>query len=67
MVVDPVLETFDGVGGTPVAVDELAKVELDAVVIVTAHAEFTRIDWDRFDNLVIVDGRDMIDAEGVSH
>ena len=67
MLVDPVLETFDGVEGTPVAVNKLTDVELDAVVIVTAHTEFTRIDWDRFDELVIVDGRDVIDARGVSH
>jgi UDP-N-acetyl-D-mannosaminuronic acid dehydrogenase len=67
VVVDPVLETFEGVPGTPVAVAELADVALDAVVIVTAHAEFTRIDWDRFDELVIVDGRDLLDAEEVPH
>ena len=60
MLVDPVLETFDGLEGTPVRVGELAEVELDAVVIVTAHAEFTGIDWDRFDELVILDGRDII-------
>jgi len=67
VVVDPMLETFDGLPGTPVAVDELAEVELDAVVIVTAHAEFTGIDWDRFDELVIVDGRDMIESDILSH
>jgi UDP-N-acetyl-D-mannosaminuronic acid dehydrogenase len=67
VVVDPMLETFDGVAGTPVAAEKLVEVALDAVVIVTAHAEFTRIDWDHFDELVIVDGRDLIDAEEVSH
>jgi UDP-N-acetyl-D-mannosaminuronic acid dehydrogenase len=67
VVVDPMLNTFEGVPGTPVAVDELAEVELDAVVVVTAHEEFTRIDWDRFDELVIVDGRDLVEAEEVPH
>jgi len=67
VVVDPMLETFDGVDGTPVVVDELAEVELDAVVIVTAHTEFTGIDLDRFDELVIIDGRDMIKSDILPH
>jgi dTDP-4-amino-4,6-dideoxygalactose transaminase len=31
-----------------------------AVVIVTAHTEVTRINWDRFDDLVIVDGHNVV-------
>jgi len=31
-----------------------------AVVIVTAHTEVTRIDWDCFDDLVIVDGHNVV-------
>jgi UDP-N-acetyl-D-mannosaminuronic acid dehydrogenase len=62
MLVDPMLELFEGVEGTPVTVHVLADVELDAVVIVTAHVEFTQINWDRLDEMVFGDGHQMVDS-----
>ena len=54
MLADDVVASF---GATPVSLSDLPSHELDAVVVVTPHEEFDEIQWDAFDDLVVVDGR----------
>ncbi|TKX82261.1 nucleotide sugar dehydrogenase [Halorubrum sp. SD626R] len=66
--VDPVIEDLSEFkGATPTTVDELYDIGLDAAVLVTAHEAFEDIAWDKFDDLVIVDGRDAINIETDRH
>ncbi|MFC5970134.1 nucleotide sugar dehydrogenase [Halomarina salina] len=59
LVVDPVL---DGASAdyplTPI--EELERTDLDAAVLVTNHPEFGDLDWESYDSLVCVDGRDAL-------
>lgn len=68
-VVDPVIDDFSAFDGvTPIDVSEIYSVDADAVVLVTAHQEFEAIEWDRFDDrLVIVDGRQALDLDDSEH
>ena len=68
-VVDPVLEDFSAFEGvTPIDVSEVYDIAPDAVVLVTAHQEFESIEWDRFeDRLVVVDGRQALDLDESEH
>jgi UDP-N-acetyl-D-mannosaminuronic acid dehydrogenase len=63
LAVDPLLDAA-GIEATvdaePVPLDELGDRDLDAAVVVTPHEEFEAIDWDAFDDLVVLDGRDSL-------
>ena len=61
--VDPVVD-LDSVDVQPAAVEDLPEVDLDALVLATAHDEFDRIDWSEFESTVLVDGRNVIDESG---
>jgi UDP-N-acetyl-D-mannosaminuronic acid dehydrogenase len=50
-----------------VSQNELYDRELDAVVLVTPHDEFDDLAWDRFDPLVVVDGRQSLDLADTDH
>ncbi|EMA70653.1 UDP-N-acetyl-D-mannosaminuronic acid dehydrogenase [Halorubrum aidingense JCM 13560] len=64
---DP-LVSADGFDATDVPLTEAFDSDLDAVVLVTAHEEFDAIDWDSFDEpLVVVDGRDALELSGTDH
>ncbi|WP_255198788.1 nucleotide sugar dehydrogenase [Halorarius litoreus] len=65
--VDPILHDTSAFPLTPAALDDLATLDLDAVVFVTAHREFAAIDWAALDPLVVVDGRDALDLDGTDH
>ncbi|MDG5776821.1 nucleotide sugar dehydrogenase [Haloarculaceae archaeon H-GB2-1] len=65
--VDPVLDDVSDFELTPVSLSELSECDLDAVVIVTPHEEFDDIDWSAHDDLVVVDGRDMLEDGAISH
>jgi UDP-N-acetyl-D-mannosaminuronic acid dehydrogenase len=52
---------------TPVELDAIADLDLDAVVLVTAHPEFEDIDWGAFDELVFIDGRGALSVGGTEH
>ncbi|WP_115863540.1 nucleotide sugar dehydrogenase [Halorussus litoreus] len=41
--------------------------DLDAVVLVTPHEAFDDIEWERFDPLVVVDGRQYLDLSDTDH
>ena len=64
---DPMLEEMPDLRGTPVAIEELTSLDVDAVVVVTPHEEFDRIEWSAFDDLVVVDGRDAYDFDDTAH
>ncbi|NIB98542.1 nucleotide sugar dehydrogenase [Halobacterium sp. R2-5] len=63
---DPLVDA-EGVPAEHVDVDELAALDLDAVVLATAHEEFDAVAWDDFDPLVVVDGHDVLDLDGSDH
>jgi UDP-N-acetyl-D-mannosaminuronic acid dehydrogenase len=69
VVVDPVLEDAPDldVPLTPLADLEGQRHDLDAVALVTAHPEFAAVDWDAFDSLLFVDGRDALGDVGAHH
>ncbi len=60
--VDPLVDPAE-FGAKPLAVDELSDRDLDAVVLVTPHEEFDRIEWTHLESLVVLDGRDSLDLE----
>ncbi len=66
--VDPVLDEFEAFELEPLALDELDDRPVDAVVLVTPHAEFESIQWDAIGRTgdgppVVVDGRDALDDD----
>ena len=66
--VDPVMDDFSAFeGATPLELNEIDDVDPDAFILVTAHEVFETIQWEKFDDLVIVDGRDAIDLETDQH
>lgn len=66
--VDPVMDDFSAFeGATPLKLDEIADIEADAFVLVTAHEVFETIKWEEFEELVIVDGRNAIELETNRH
>lgn len=67
VVVDPIIENLEAIGLESARIDELAHLDLDGLVLVTAHDAFDDIDWSSFDDLVIVDGRDALDLDGTDH
>ena len=66
-VVDPVCTQLDAFDGTPTALEDLAVLDLDAAVLVTAHDDFESIEWRSFDPMVIVDGRNALASEEIAH
>jgi UDP-N-acetyl-D-mannosaminuronic acid dehydrogenase len=64
---DPVCSDFSEFAGSPVTIDVLPALDLDAVVIVTAHEEFESVAWDHIDDVVVVDGRQATDPEEIPH
>ena len=63
---DPLVDP-EAFGATPLGIEELYGESFDAAVLVTAHEEFRRIDWDRVEPLVVVDGRDALDLDDTRH
>jgi UDP-N-acetyl-D-mannosaminuronic acid dehydrogenase len=67
LAVDPMVEDAEGFAAERVGQADLYDRDLDAAVLVTAHDEFDAIDWERFDPLVVVDGRDSLDLDAGRH
>jgi UDP-N-acetyl-D-mannosaminuronic acid dehydrogenase len=69
LVSDPVLteEETGAFGGTVLPVTAIQEVNPDAVVIVTAHEEFTEINWNEFDPMVIINGRQSMSINSERH
>lgn len=63
---DPMLDSYDEFDLNPVDMDNIYDQPYDAVVIITEHAEFNKIDWNEFsspsNSLIVIDGRDMIEV-----
>ncbi|WP_135825967.1 nucleotide sugar dehydrogenase [Halorussus ruber] len=67
LAVDPMLDDAEAFDAEMVSQNELYDRELDAVVLVTPHDEFETLAWDRFDPLVVVDGRQSLDLGDTDH
>lgn len=63
---DPLLDddAIASFGAEPVALSGLARTDPDAVIVVTPHEEFDAIEWDGFDDVLVVDGRDSVGDTG---
>ncbi|WP_144797964.1 nucleotide sugar dehydrogenase [Halorubrum depositum] len=63
---DPMLddETIASFGAEPVALAEVGRSDPDAVVVVTPHEAFDAVEWDGFEDVVVVDGRDALGDVG---
>jgi UDP-N-acetyl-D-mannosaminuronic acid dehydrogenase len=69
LVSDPVLTEKEtgAFGGTVLPVTSIQKTNPDAVVIVTAHKEFTEINWNMFNPMVIINGRQSMSIDSERH
>jgi UDP-N-acetyl-D-mannosaminuronic acid dehydrogenase len=65
--VDPICSDFSTFQGTPVELEELPELDLDAAVLVTDHDAFDRIPWGGMDPMAVVDGRQALDLAGTGH
>ncbi|MFC4448393.1 nucleotide sugar dehydrogenase [Halorussus aquaticus] len=65
--VDPMLDDAEGFAAEMISQDEIYDRGLDAVVLVTPHEEFDDISWERFDPLVVVDGRQTLELDETDH
>ncbi len=65
--VDPVLPTADDFEATKLPLEAVGEYDFDAAVMVTNHDEFADIDWDGFDPMVVVDGRNCLDLSRSDH
>ncbi len=63
---DPLVDPAD-YGARPVAVDAVADGEFDAVLLVSAHAEFEGIEWSAMAPTTVLDGRDALEITGGHH
>lgn len=64
LAVDPILEDTSAFDAERVALDDVYARAVDAVVMVTPHREFADLDWSRFGDVVVVDGRDVLGDTG---
>ncbi|WP_435102099.1 nucleotide sugar dehydrogenase [Halarchaeum sp. P4] len=62
--VDPLVDdaAAESFAAPVVSLAEAARRDPDAAVLVTPHREFHDADWSRFDDVVILDGRDALDG-----
>ncbi|WP_134672108.1 nucleotide sugar dehydrogenase [Halorussus marinus] len=67
LAVDPMLDDAEPFEAEMVSRAELYGADLDAAVMVTPHEEFDAIEWERFDPLVVVDGRGSLDLAATDH
>jgi UDP-N-acetyl-D-mannosaminuronic acid dehydrogenase len=67
LAVDPMLDDAEGFDAELISQNKIYDHDLDAVVLVTPHGEFERIEWERFDPLAVVDGRQSLDLAETDH
>ncbi|WP_415381222.1 nucleotide sugar dehydrogenase [Halosimplex sp. TS25] len=65
--VDPICTTAPPEGVERVSLEGIGARELDLAVITTDHDEFEAIPWSAFEDLVVFDGRRMLDGEDTPH
>ncbi|WP_135852544.1 nucleotide sugar dehydrogenase [Halorussus salinus] len=65
--VDPMLDDAEEFDLEKISQDALYERDLDAIVLVTPHSEFDAIEWERFDPLAVVDGRQSLDLAETDH
>lgn len=64
---DPILDDFEMFAGTPTNLEDIYECNPDAAVMVTPQPEFDNIEWERFEPLVIIDGRQTLDLADTAH
>ncbi|WP_128475871.1 nucleotide sugar dehydrogenase [Halorussus pelagicus] len=67
LAVDPMVNDAERFGARLISQHEIYGRDLDAIVLVTPHGEFDHIEWERFDPLVVVDGRQSLDLAETDH
>ncbi|WP_459192005.1 nucleotide sugar dehydrogenase [Halosimplex sp. J119] len=65
--VDPICTSAPPEGVERVSLDGIGAQEIDLAVITTDHDEFEAIPWSAFDDLVVFDGRRMLDDADTPH
>ena len=61
--VDPILDSYEGFALDPIDIADIYRKEFDAVVLITPHEEFNRINWEDFTGEpFVLDGRKSIDT-----
>ncbi len=65
--VDPVCSDMSPFAAAPATLDELSELELDAIVLVTAHSDFLSFDWTTVPELLVVDTQDALNLEETHH
>ena len=66
-IMDPVLDDFSAFAGTPTDLEDIYDCGPDAAVMVTPQEAFGDIEWDRFEPLIVIDGRQSLDLTDTSH
>jgi len=63
--IDPILDEAREFGIPLLSLSEIEEFDPTAIVVVTAHEEFEDIEWQRFEDIVIIDGRQMVSEDCV--
>lgn len=67
---DPILtaDEIAAFGAEPVSLADVTDRAVDAAVLVTAHEEIVALDWEGFDEpLIVIDGRNALDLADTNH
>jgi len=67
LAVDPVVEDVPGLAAEEVSLRAAARRSPDAAVLVTHHEAFDDANWNAFDEMVFLDGRDALDLSATPH
>ncbi len=65
---DPMIDDFSEFDVYGAATDSVTDLDIDGAILVTDHEEFETLDWNAFDeNMVVVDGRDALELGDTDH
>ncbi|WP_338727605.1 nucleotide sugar dehydrogenase [Haladaptatus sp. DJG-WS-42] len=67
LAVDPILDDTSEFDAVRVSLDDEEAYDVDGVILVTPHEEFDDIDWSRFDNVAVIDGRGTLHGRAADH
>ncbi|WP_276248305.1 MULTISPECIES: nucleotide sugar dehydrogenase [unclassified Haladaptatus] len=67
LAVDPILDDTSEFDAVRVHLDQPETYDVDGVILVTPHEEFDAIDWDRFADVVVIDGRGTLHGRAADH
>ncbi|WP_336361031.1 nucleotide sugar dehydrogenase [Haladaptatus sp. ZSTT2] len=67
LAVDPILDDTSEFDAVRVSLDDDETYDVDGVIMVTPHEEFDDIDWSRFENVAVIDGRGTLHGRAADH